>query len=288
MNSRATPLPPSPSPRPSPAPCPSAHAGVPISIRAASSRRPAAGPSRPLAWWVDHFRNNRLRDWDIPWHASSVPPPPSEFARIATSIAAFQRGESSEARGYLKKSAAFAFHTGDAAFHEASVLFVREENEHAALLLRFMNGAGIPARRSVLSDGIFRRVRSLGDLGWSSRVLLVAELVAQEYYPCLRAATSHPVLRRVCDKLIHDEFAHIRFQVERIARLEAALPPASRRLRDWMQGVLLVGAAFEVYRAHRAVLAHIGLLGFLRGLFRRFRRATKAVRALSAAHPGAA
>lgn len=270
MNSPARPSSPACSPS-----CPDAQAGASASDAQAGRGR---SPLRDAAWWAAHFRANRLRDWRIPWHAGAVPLPAREFARIAGSVAEFQRGESSEARNYLEKSAVFALRSGDPHFHEASVLFVREENEHAALLLRFMNGAGIPPRQRIFADGVFRRLRAVGDLGWSSRVLLVAEFVAQEYYPCLRATTTHPVLRRVCDKLIHDEFAHIRFQIERIARVEHALPPASRRLRDWLQGLVLAGAALEVYRGHRGVLSRLGLPGFLFGLFRRLRCATRAAR----------
>ena len=226
---------------------------------------------------MDHFRASHARDWRIPWDSPATLSA-EERIRIATSIAEFQRGESSEARNYLRLSSLFSLERRDPAFHEASVLFVREENEHSALLLRFMNAADIPSRGAVFSDLVFRRVRALGDLAWESRVLLVAELVAQEYYPCLRVTTSHPVLRRICDKLIHDEFAHIRFQAERIARLEAELPPSRRLMRECLQAAILAGAGLAVYFGHRPVLARLGFLSFLRRLFRRFLRAARAVR----------
>ena len=82
---------------------------------------------------------------------------------------------------------------------------MREENAHAALLLRFMRLTGIPERKKVFSDGVFRRLRTFSDLGWSSRVLIIAELIVQEYYPCLHDAADHPALRRVCDKIVCDE-----------------------------------------------------------------------------------
>lgn len=249
-----------------------AHRGMP-------SAPPEPAPARPVARWVDHFRSNQTRQRRIPWdspHSLSA----DEIRRIARSIAGFQRGESSEAVHYLRKSSLFSLASRDAAFHEASVLFVREENEHAALLLRFMNGAGIPPLPVVFSDGIFRRVRAFSDLAWTSRVLLVAELVAQEYYPCLSSATAHPVLRRICAKLIRDESAHIRFQVERIAHLEARISPRRRRGREWLQGALLTGAALVVYPTHRRVLSRLGFVAFTRRLLRRFRRANRAIRAL--------
>lgn len=246
---------------------------------------PACAPStpssalRPTAWWAAHFRANAWREWRIPWQENPALSD-DELARIARSIPEFQRGESSEARNYLAKSSAFSSVANEPSFHEASVLFVGEENEHAALLLRFMNLAGIAPAQTTFSDGIFRRIRAVSDIGWSSRVLIIAELVAQEYYPCLRLATRHPVLRRVCDKLIHDEFAHIRFQVERIARVETGRGAGVRRLREAAQTILALGAALVVYRKHRRVLASLGCVRFAARILRRNYRVITAVRRL--------
>ena len=260
-----------------PSATPATHRASPAPLATQVSKHAAP---RPSAQWAAHFRSSRARDWRIPWDAAS-PLGENERARVASSIAEFQRGGSSEADRYLRLSSLFSLRHRDAAFHEASVLFVREETEHAALLLRFMNGASIPSRGTVFSDVVFRRLRAFGDLAWSSRVLLVAELVAQEYYPCLRKATTQPALRRLCDKLICDEFAHVRFHIERIAKLEAALSPAQRRLREHLQGALLAGTALAVYRSHRPVLTSLGATAFFRRLLRRFRRASRAIRALS-------
>ena len=228
------------------------------------------------ARWVEHFRANVYRDWNIPWNH------PAHLAieshrRIAASIAEFQRGESSEALHYLARSASFGASTGDPDFHSASILFVREENGHAALLLRFMRLVAIPQRTRVFSDGVFRRLRALSDLGWSSRVLLIAELIAQEYYPCLRAATEHPALRRICDKIICDEEAHIEFQVERIACLEAGRHRLSA-LRDLAQTLLMLGTAGVVFWGHRTVLeSRHGPVSFVTAVLRRNRGAIEAM-----------
>lgn len=242
----------------------------------------AAGGVKAPAWWVEHFRTNREREWRIPWHLNRRLSA-ATLTRIAASIAEFQRGESSEAHHYLAKSECFSRRSGDEDFHAASILFVREENGHAALLLRFMQQVGIPPRKAVFSDGVFRRLRAFSDLGWSSRVLIIAELIAQEYYPCLRTATDHPVLQRICDKIIFDEEAHIRFQVARIVRLEAALGSLSIRLRDGLQTVLMGGAACVVYLGHHPVLrARMGFASFLAHAFRRNRAAIGAMRDLRA------
>jgi hypothetical protein len=210
-------------------------------------------PTQRSAAWVGHFRANSERDWRIPW-TRRVRISAETQRRIAASIAEFQRGESSEALHYLARSQRFSARVGDPAFHAASILFVREENGHAALLSRFMQLVEIPMRKRVFSDGVFRWLRGFSDLGWSSRVLIVAELIAQEYYPCLHAATEHPVLRRICEKVNFDEEAHIRFQVERIARLEGACATWRIAIRDALQVIVMAGAAVVVYLRHRPVL----------------------------------
>ncbi len=195
------------------------------------------------AWWWSHFRRNRHRDWNIPWQIKQ-PLSPTLSQRIAASIAEFQRGESSEARIYLAKSERFSSRTGDAAFQGTSILFVQEENGHASLLLRFMQLAGIPPSTRSFGDRVFRLLRALGDIGWASRVLIIAELIAQEYYPCLQAATDHPALKRICDKIVADEESHICFQIERIVRVEASLGFWQIALCDLLQTGLMAGAAF--------------------------------------------
>ncbi|HWA24059.1 MAG TPA: ferritin-like domain-containing protein [Lacunisphaera sp.] len=238
------------------------------------------GGVKPSSRWTEHFWANRHREWSIPWQHAD-PPPREAVVRIAGSIAEFQRGESSEARTYLAKSELFSARTGDPDFHTTSVLFVMEENEHAALLLRFMQLAGIPPNRRSVGDRIFRALRAVSDLGWTSRVLIIAELIAQEYYPCLRAATNHPALVRICDTIICDEDAHIRFQVERIVRVEASLGPLGIALRDFLQIFLMAGAAVVVHRGHHRVLStRLSFGGFLANTLARTRRAVHSMRAL--------
>ncbi|MGK8522694.1 hypothetical protein ACRS6B_14530 [Nocardia asteroides] len=226
-----------------------------------------------------HYRKNLDRDWQIPW-SSGTELTSGEKQRIAASVAEFQRGESSEAQDYLAKSTAFSTAARDRDFHEASILFVAEENAHAALLLRFMRETAIPTRKHSFSDGVFRWLRSIGDLGWSSRVLLIAELIAQDYYPCLRAATTHPALQRICDKIEYDEKAHVRFQTERIARLEAGRSDLAVGLRRGLQSLLLCGAIVVVYLAHRPVLrTRLRFAEFVTTVLRRNRHAQKAISA---------
>jgi hypothetical protein len=231
---------------------------------------------RPSAWWAEHFKRDLQRDWTIPWYAA-VSLTPAEWQRISKSIAEFQRGESSDARNYLHKSARFA-RESDPAFHLTSQLFVASENLHAELLLRFMQFTGIPVHRSSSRDGVFRWLRRCSDLGWATRVIIIAELVAQEYYPCLRAATVNPALTRICDRVIAEEAAHIRFQIERIVRVETSRHPLLIKIRDVAQRALMWGTACVVYAGHRPVLnTRSGFWGFLARVEARNRRIISAL-----------
>ncbi len=205
----------------------------------------------------------------------------AERQRIARSIAEFQRGESSEARRYLGKSLRFAAATGDAAFHDASLRFVATESAHAAELLHFMAAEGIARLHTSAADGIFRWLRGPLDLAWVSRMLLIAELIAQDYYECLRAATDHPALRRLCDRIVSEERAHVRFQIERIARVEALRPCWSIAWRDRAQRISLMATIAVVWLGHRRVLRlRHGFWDFVRTATRRHRGAMAAIRAL--------
>jgi hypothetical protein len=106
-------------------------------------------------------------------------------------------------------------------------------------------------------------------------------LIAQEYYPCLQAATDHPVLKRICDKIVFDEESHICFQVECIVRVEALLGSWQIALRDRLQTGLMAGAALMVYRGHHRVLAsRLGFAAFLSRALLRNRNAILTMRLL--------
>jgi hypothetical protein len=144
-----------------------------------------------------------------------------------------------------------------------------------------MQQTGIPEQRRSSRDGVFRWLRSLSDLGWTSRVILIAEIVAQEYYPCLRAATTHPVLMRICDRIISEEAAHIRFQVERIVGIESGHRYVSSRMRNAIQVGLMIGTACVVYAGHHRVLSvRVGFWDFLKRVYARQSRALATIRAL--------
>jgi len=195
-----------------------------------------------------------------------------EKKRIAYSIAQFERGESSEAKDFLGKCHRFETRSEISGFHDETVDFVAEENFHSKLLRTFMEHQGIPRRDHSWSDFLFRIIRHTGNLAWTSRVLVTAEIFAQVYYPALRAATANPVLSRICDRIIEDEEYHIEFQAEHIALAEAYYGIVRRIFMTCAHWILFAGTLAVVAFDHRRVLFHtLSLQTYIKESVQRFR-----------------
>jgi hypothetical protein len=202
--------------------------------------------------WVTHFKNRPLLDLtDFEEERVSV----MERGWLGYSVGQFMRGESSEARDFLEKSRRFAEESGEGEFLAASQIFVKEENYHSALLAAFMAQMGIEPPVESWADDAFRWVRSRGDIGWCSHVLLAAEILAQVYYPALQQATSSKMMAAICERIIEDEAYHILFQTERIARVLAHRGRIYRTVHSAAGWALFWGTAVVMWREHRPVLS---------------------------------
>ena len=192
--------------------------------------------------------------------------------RIGYSISQFQRGESSEAKDFLAKSEIFSVESGDSVFYEESKMFVKEENYHSDLLKTFMQQMQIELASESWSDSVFRWIRSLGDIAWSSQVLLTAELLAQVYYPALNVATSSEMLAFICERIIEDEDDHILFQAERIARVLQRHTQLYRKIHSALGLVLFWGTTFVLWFEHQEVLSSsLSYRQYVRACFNRYR-----------------
>ncbi|MEM9158391.1 MAG: hypothetical protein AAGB46_05020, partial [Verrucomicrobiota bacterium] len=214
----------------------------------------AAGGSQD---WVDRLKANRDALREVPWDVA-YELRPEEREAISFSIAEFQHGESSEGRHLIETSQRHALKTGDARFHEATLLFIKEEQRHAAELGRYMDLRGSPLLGSTAIDGVFRWMRRLGGLEVSIRVLITAEIIAQTYYPALREATGDLVLMKICDQIIADEDMHIEFQTGRIASLQREAGRLRRWVSGFLQRFLFLGTVFVVWSRHRKVFKRGG------------------------------
>ncbi|WP_420640653.1 hypothetical protein [Candidatus Leptofilum sp.] len=219
--------------------------------------------------WVQHFSGRpqlKLEQYQGE-HISEL-----ESRRIGDSIAQFQRGESSEARDFLEKSQTFSRKSGNPTFFEESKLFVQEENYHSYLLAIFMNQSNICMASDAWADNVFRWIRSFGDIAWSSRVLLTAEILAQVYYPALKEATSSSLLRAICERIIEDEEYHILFQTERIARVLQHHSRIYLTIHSLLGLSLFLGTTLVVWLEHRKVLSSsLSFLNYFKASFGYYR-----------------
>ncbi len=174
---------------------------------------------RSSADWVDYFRANAEQQKDIPWD-EPVNLSAEERAVIIPSLRGWQLGETSDGAHLLAASHTYAADLGDATFIEAARLFIAEEQRHGGNLGRFLDCAGVSRAISDWGDTLFRAVRYFVPRMeiWATPVVMV-ETHALIYYNAVRRATRSAVLRRICEQILADEVAHIRFQCERLALL---------------------------------------------------------------------
>ena len=203
-------------------------------------------------FWRDHFARNLGVTPLLPWHEAPALSR-DERAAIESSIQQFQLGEGSSGRRLLDRARVFAAKASDDAFVPALMLFVREEQRHSGLLLRFMEREGIPAVPKHWVDQVFRRLRVLAGLELSLRVLVTAEIIAVPYYRALGAATASPLLRGISEQILEDEAAHLRFQASMLARLGARRSGAFEGLAFRIHRLFLLGTTCVVWRGHRKV-----------------------------------
>jgi hypothetical protein len=207
--------------------------------------------------WVDHFEANVAVhaevDAAIDFGAEC---PVEERARrpLIASVRRFQLGESGDGQQLLRN----AERAGDPEYVRAIGLFVAEEQQHAALLLRLLGYLGGTPMSSHWSDAVFVRLRRVLGLRTELMVLSVAEVVALSYYGGLSAAGPDPVTRAVAARIVDDEQAHVRFQRDRLHTGFADSPAPLRLLALALWWVVAVGATAVVALDHRGVLDAIG------------------------------
>lgn len=180
---------------------------------------PALRTIRSSAEWVDYFHGNANQQKDIPWD-EPVNLSAEERAVIIPSLRGWQLGETSDGAHLLAASHTYAAALGDPTFIEAARLFIAEEQRHGGNLGRFLDGAGVSRATSDWGDTLFRAVRYFVPRMeiWATPVVMV-ETHALIYYNAVRRATRSAVLRGICEQILSDEVAHIRFQCERLAML---------------------------------------------------------------------
>ena len=214
--------------------------------------------------WLEHFRAN-----EEPEVLPEVGPllSASEREAVISSIQEFQLGESSEGRHLRRRAAEYAKENGDEEYLWAMEYFIREEQRYARYLRDYLASEGIGTVKKRWVDTVFRRLRNLAGLEVSVGVLLTAEIIAKVYYAALGKATRSPMLGRICERILRDEEAHVRFQAERLAILRRDRPELGMKPTRLLHRALFFGACLVVWRNHGQAIRRGGL-GF-RGYWRR-------------------
>ncbi|HEX8888978.1 MAG TPA: ferritin-like domain-containing protein [Pyrinomonadaceae bacterium] len=218
---------------------------------------------RFLQAWHSYFKNNRLSQGNISWEAEDDVISSEEAILIGKSIAAFQLGEYSEGRGLLKAAEEYSRNLGDDLLFEITQLFVKEEQNHALLLKRFMRSHGIPLLKKHWTDTVFRGLRKYFSYESSVTVLITAEIIALVYYKALKNCTGSKVLDSICDKILMDERAHVTYESEMIRYMRGQKSRAYRLTIRLLHRFLFLGTVLVVYFDHRKVFGKGGY-GFIR------------------------
>lgn len=220
------------------------------------------------AAWLEYFERNAEALTPIPWR-QGVDLTAAEREAVGGSVATFQIGETGGGRHLMAAAARHAAACGDEDYLAATRLFIAEEQRHGRELGRWLDLAGIPRIERHWTNGVFRRVRQLAGLELMISLLLAAEVMAKVYYAALAKATESIVLRRLCEQILKDEVAHIRFQSQRLAILRRRRPRALLLLTHAVHRLLFGATAIVVWQTHRRALVAGGLQfrGFLRKVF---------------------
>jgi hypothetical protein len=206
--------------------------------------------------WLEHFRDN-----ERPEVLPEGGPRLSEVEREAliSSIQEFQLGENSEGRHLRRRAAEYAKESGDEEYLWAMEYFIREEQRHAGYLRDYLASEDVGTVKKRWVDTVFRRLRNLAGFEVSVGVLVTAEIIAKVYHAALGKATRSPMLGRICERILRDEEAHVRFQAERLAILRRDRPELGMKLTRLLHRALFFGACLVVWRNHGKAMRRGGL-----------------------------
>ena len=209
------------------------------------------------SWWLDHFRVNLEATPAIGWESAGMLTA-EERAAVAGSLRQFQIGEGAQGRGLMRRASRHPMRQGDEALPDALGAFIREEQRHSEMLGRFLDREGIARAERHWVDDSFRFLRKLAGFELCMRVLAAAEIIAIPYYTALREATGSAVLQGICDRVLRDEEAHLRFQASVLGRAAGGSPLPAILARLTFDQFFLEVTILVVWKEHRRVLKRGG------------------------------
>lgn len=203
--------------------------------------------------WHDYFIQNSLNKDNFTWDAKDTLAQ-EEKRCIEKSVAAFQLGEYSEGKGLLKSAEIYARQCDDEYLVKITKLFIAEEQNHALLLQRFMTLHQMKLMQRNWTDTIFRRLRKNVGYELSVTVLITAEIISLVYYQALQRSTRSNLLKKICDKILTDEMAHVKYESEMLGSIRQTKSTLSKAIISFLHRFLFIGTVFVVYLSHRKVI----------------------------------
>jgi hypothetical protein len=200
-------------------------------------------------YWKEYFESNHAHFRNINWEEPNSLTD-DEKSIITKSIQQFQEGENSEGKHLFQ----FAKTLNDMEYLSAIRLFIKEEQNHARVLGRFMDKYGIEKAKGHWVDGAFRWLRKLLGLENSIIVLVTAEIISKVYYDALSNATGSGLLQKICSQVLQDEDQHIAFQCHTLSILYEKKNFFSRFISRSWHVFLMIGTIFVVWWYHQRVL----------------------------------
>ena len=223
--------------------------------------------------WLNYFEANKKNRLVCPNDTYTLTE--EERQRIASSIQSFQLGESSEGHVLRAQARKQSIETGEPEYLVAIEHLIREENLHSSYLGHFMNQHSIPKLKRGWNDAYFRFLRRLAGVELSSRVLVIAEVIAITYYDCLSTATQSHVLKQICQRMHEDEKAHVEFQMYQIHKINFQKHALSSSLANIFHFILAYATLFPVWIEHRKVLStRYSLSSFIEKVYKDFQECT--------------
>lgn len=204
-------------------------------------------------YWLNHFKSNQEHIKNIESDSYGILSS-EELEPLIGSIQQMQRGEHSEGHNLFRMAKNYARQYEHRDYEDTIKLFIKEEQNHALILHRFMKIHKIPKISGHWVDSVFRKLRRIFNLKYAIATLLIAESVALIYYDCLRQATKSPMLTAICSQLLRDEHYHVTFQLETLNQFENESSPFSNTLLNLYRKVLISGTLPIVWLYHRNVL----------------------------------
>ena len=224
--------------------------------------------------WHQYFLANRNHFDHIDW-TDNQPLSDMEKRLITSSIQQFQRGEYSEGKHFME----FAQSLQDSSYVDTVRIFIKEEQDHAAVLGKFMDKHTIAKLRNDWLDNVFRKLRKLAGLEGTITVLLTAETISMIYYKALFAATASPALRQICKQILVDEKMHLRFQSYSLQLLYQQKNFISLFISKMIHTILMAGTILMVWFYHKKVLKAGGYHFFscFREIWKEFNHCSKMI-----------